>query len=94
MESALTRLDIPSLILYGGTILPGTWRGRPVTVQHVYEAIGAQAAGKMTEQELHELEDVACPGPGACGGQYTANTMATHVASFEPGGIHETGGSL
>ncbi len=74
---ALTRLDIPSLVLYGGTILPGTWRGRPVTVQHVYEAIGAQAAGKMTEQELHELEDAACPGPGACGGQYTANTMAT-----------------
>jgi dihydroxy-acid dehydratase len=74
---ALTRLDIPSLILYGGTILPGTWRGHPVTVQHVYEAIGAQAAGTMTEQELHELEDAACPGPGACGGQYTANTMAT-----------------
>ncbi len=74
---ALARLDIPSLVLYGGTILPGTWRGRPVTVQHVYEAIGAQAAGKMTEQELHELEDAACPGPGACGGQYTANTMAT-----------------
>ncbi len=74
---ALTRLDIPSLVLYGGTILPGSWRGHPVTVQHVYEAIGAQAAGKMTEQELHELEDAACPGPGACGGQYTANTMAT-----------------
>ncbi len=74
---ALARLDIPSLVLYGGTILPGSWRGRPVTVQHVYEAIGAQAAGKMTEQELHELEDAACPGAGACGGQYTANTMAT-----------------
>ncbi len=73
---ALARLNLPSVILYGGTILPGTWRGRPVTVQHVYEAIGAQAAGKMTEQELYELENVACPGPGACGGQYTANTMA------------------
>jgi dihydroxy-acid dehydratase len=74
---ALTRLDVPSLILYGGTILPGTWRGRTVTIQHVYEAIGAQAAGQMTEQDLRELEDAACPGPGACGGQYTANTMAT-----------------
>ena len=73
----LVRLNIPSLILYGGSILPGLWRGREVTIQHVYEAIGAVAAGKMTEEELRELEDVACPGPGACGGQYTANTMAT-----------------
>ena len=73
----LVRLNIPSLILYGGSILPGIWRGREVTIQHVYEAIGAVAAGKMTEEELRELEDVACPGPGACGGQYTANTMAT-----------------
>ncbi len=73
----LVRLNIPSLILYGGSILPGIWRGREVTIQHVYEAIGAVAAGRMTEEELRELEDVACPGPGACGGQYTANTMAT-----------------
>jgi dihydroxy-acid dehydratase len=74
---ALARLNIPSLILYGGSIMPGLWRGREVTIQHVFEAIGATAAGKMTERELHELEDVACPGAGACGGQYTANTMAT-----------------
>lgn len=74
---ALTRLDLPSLILYGGTILPGRWRGQNVNIRHVYEAIGAVAAGKMTEAELHELENVACPGAGACGGQYTANTMAT-----------------
>lgn len=74
---ALTRLNIPSLVLYGGTILPGRWRGKDVTVRSVYEAIGAVVAGKMTEAELRELENVACPGPGACGGQYTANTMAT-----------------
>ena len=74
---ALTRLNIPSLILYGGTILPGQWRGQSVNIRHVYEAVGAVAAGKMTEAELLELENVACPGAGACGGQYTANTMAT-----------------
>ncbi len=74
---ALTRLDIPSLILYGGTILPGHWRGQNVNIRHVYEAIGAVAAGRMSEAELRELENVACPGAGACGGQYTANTMAT-----------------
>src|ERR687885_2308554 len=73
----LIRLNIPSLILYGGSIMPGHWRGRDVTIQHVYEAIGANAAGKLTDEELREIEDVACPGPGACGGQYTANTMAT-----------------
>ena len=73
----LTRLNIPSMILYGGTIMPGKFRGRDVTVQHVYEAIGAVSAGKMSEEDLRELENVACPGPGACGGQYTANTMAT-----------------
>src|ERR687885_956941 len=73
----LTRLNVPSLILYGGSIMPGRWRGRDITVQHVYEAIGANAAGKLTDEELREIENVACPGPGACGGQYTANTMAT-----------------
>ena len=73
----LARLNIPSMLLYGGTIMPGNWRGREVTLQHVFEAIGATAAGKMTDDELRELENVACPGPGACGGQYTANTMAT-----------------
>ena len=73
----LARLNIPSLVLYGGSIMPGRWRGRDVTIQHVYEAIGAAAAGKISDDDLRELENVACPGPGACGGQYTANTMAT-----------------
>jgi dihydroxy-acid dehydratase len=73
----LTRLNIPSIVLYGGSIMPGIWRGKEVTIQHVYEAIGANAAGKLTDEELTEIENVACPGPGACGGQYTANTMAT-----------------
>ncbi len=74
---ALLRLNIPGLILYGGSILPGRYQGRDVTIQDVYEAIGAFSAGKMTEQELCDLENVACPGAGACGGQFTANTMAT-----------------
>ena len=73
----LARLNIPSVVLYGGSIMPGRWRGRDVTIQHVYEAIGAAAAGKISDDDLRELENVACPGPGACGGQYTANTMAT-----------------
>jgi dihydroxy-acid dehydratase len=73
----LTRLNIPSLILYGGSIMPGQWHDEEVTIRHVFEAIGAAAAGKITDEELTELENVACPGPGACGGQYTANTMAT-----------------
>jgi dihydroxy-acid dehydratase len=73
----LTRLNIPSTILYGGTIMPGRHKGRDVTIQHIFEAIGANAAGKISDAELKEIEDVACPGPGACGGQYTANTMAT-----------------
>ncbi len=74
---ALIRLDVPGLVLYGGSIAPGKFKGRDVTIQDVYEAIGAAAAGKMTDEELRELENVACPGAGACGGQYTANTMAT-----------------
>ncbi len=73
----LIRLNIPSLILYGGSIMPGKYRGEEVTIRHVFEAIGAAAAGKISDADLKELEDVACPGPGACGGQYTANTMAT-----------------
>jgi dihydroxy-acid dehydratase len=76
---ALCRLDIPGLVLYNGSIAAGRWRGRDVTLQDVYEAIGAHAAGSMTEEELHELEGVACPGAGACGGQFTANTMATAI---------------
>ncbi|MBI1869901.1 MAG: dihydroxy-acid dehydratase [Chlamydiae bacterium] len=73
---ALARLNLPSLMLYGGSIMPGQYQGHDVTIQDVFEAVGACAAGRMTEKELHKLEDVACPGPGACGGQFTANTMA------------------
>ncbi len=74
---ALARLDIPGFVFYGGTIAAGTYRGKDVTIQDVFEAVGANAAGKITDKELHDLEDVACPGAGACGGQYTANTMST-----------------
>src|SRR6201993_2578843 len=73
---ALARTNLPGLVLYGGTIAPGNYRGKDVTIQDVYEAIGANVAGKMSDQELKELEDVACPAAGACGGQYTANTMS------------------
>ena len=74
---ALVRLNIPGLLLYGGSIAPGHWEGHDVTIQDVFEAVGAHAAGKMTDAQLCALEDTACPGPGACGGQFTANTMAT-----------------
>ncbi len=74
---ALARLNLPGMVLYGGTIAPGNYRGKDVTIQDVFEAIGANVAGKMSDNELKELEDVACPGAGACGGQYTANTMST-----------------
>jgi dihydroxy-acid dehydratase len=74
---ALARLDLPGLVLYGGSIAPGRYRGRDVTVQDVFEAVGAHAAGTMSEGEVHALESAACPGAGACGGQFTANTMAT-----------------
>lgn len=72
----LIRLDVPSLILYGGSIAPGKFKGRDVTIQDVFEAVGANAAGRITDAELLEVENSACPGAGACGGQYTANTMA------------------
>ena len=74
---ALARMNLPGVVLYGGTIAPGSYRGKDVTIQDVYEAIGANVAGKMKDSELKELEDAACPGAGACGGQYTANTMST-----------------
>jgi dihydroxy-acid dehydratase len=73
---ALARLDIPGVILYGGSIAPGRFEGRDVTVQDVFEAVGAHAAGRVSAGQLCELEDRACPGAGACGGQFTANTMA------------------
>jgi dihydroxy-acid dehydratase len=74
---ALARMNLPGMVLYGGTIAPGSYRGKDVTIQDVYEAIGANVAGKISDAELRELENVACPGAGACGGQYTANTMST-----------------
>jgi dihydroxy-acid dehydratase len=74
---ALARMNLPGMVLYGGTIAPGSYRGKDVTIQDVFEAVGANVAGKITDQELKAIEDVACPGAGACGGQYTANTMST-----------------
>ena len=74
---ALARMNLPGMVLYGGTIAPGSYRGKDVTIQDVFEAVGANAAGKITDQELHDIEGAACPGAGACGGQYTANTMST-----------------
>jgi len=76
---ALARLNLPSLSLYGGSIMPGHYHGHDVTIQDVFEAPGAYATGKMTEKDVCELENVACPGAGACGGQFTANTMATAI---------------
>lgn len=73
---AMVRLNVPSIFVYGGSILPGEYKGKPVTVQDVFEAVGMYASGKMSLEELHALEKVACPSDGACGGQFTANTMA------------------
>jgi len=77
---ALARMNLPGMVLYGGTIAPGSYKGKDVTIQDVFEAVGANAAGKLSDADLHALEDVACPGAGACGGQYTANTMSTVMA--------------
>jgi dihydroxy-acid dehydratase len=85
---ALARLDIPGLMVYGGSILAGRFRGRDVTIGDVFEAVGKHAVGAMSDADLHELESVACPGAGACGGQFTANTMAT---AFEALGISPAG---
>ncbi len=73
---ALARLNLPSVMLYGGSIMPGHFQGHDVTIQDVFEAVGKHAAGTMNDADLKDLEDHACPGPGACGGQFTANTMA------------------
>ena len=88
---ALARLDVPGLMLYGGTIMPGNFRGKAVTIQDVFEAVGACAAGRITESELRALEDVACPGAGACGGQFTANTMsmAGEMLGLSPMGLND-----
>ena len=88
---ALARLDVPSLMLYGGSILPGHWRGKDVTILDVFEGVGAHAAGAITTEELSELEAAASPGPGACGGQFTANTMAM---AFEVLGISFAGSAM
>ncbi len=88
---ALARLDIPSLMLYGGSIAPGRFRGEDVTIQEVFEAVGAHAKGTMSDADLAELEACASPGPGACGGQFTANTMAT---AFEILGISPMGSGM
>ena len=85
---ALARLDLPALMLYGGSIMPGEFRGRAVTIQDVFEAVGAFHAGTLDQAALAELEAAACPGPGACGGQFTANTMAM---AFEVMGISPMG---
>jgi dihydroxy-acid dehydratase len=87
---ALARLNLPGLVLYGGTIAAGSYRGKDVTIQDVFEAVGANAAGKITDQELHDLENVACPSAGACGGQYTANTMSTvmEIIGLSPMGFN------
>jgi dihydroxy-acid dehydratase len=88
---ALARIDVPSLMLYGGSIAPGRFRGRDVTIQDVFEAVGAHAAGDMSDEDLDELESSASPGAGACGGQFTANTMAT---VFEMMGISPMGSGM
>jgi dihydroxy-acid dehydratase len=88
---ALARLNIPGLMLYGGSIKPGHFKGAEVTIQQVFEAVGQFASGKITEEELHELEEVASPGAGACGGQFTANTMAM---AFEALGISPAGSAM
>ena len=88
---ALARLDIPSVMLYGGSIAPGRWRGKDVTILDVFEAVGAHAAGNMSDEDLTELENHASPGAGACGGQFTANTMA---CAFEALGISPGGSAM
>ena len=85
---ALTRLNLPSLMLYGGSIMPGMVGGKDITIQDVFEAVGANAAGRMTAEMFRDIEDHACPGPGACGGQFTANTMSI---AFEFMGISPMG---
>ena len=88
---ALSRLDVPALMLYGGSIRPGWFKGEEVTIQQVFEAVGAHAAGRITEEELHELEEAASPGAGACGGQFTASTIAM---AFEVLGISPAGSAM
>ena len=88
---AMARLDIPSVMLYGGSIRPGVFHGEEITIQQVFEAVGAHASGRISEAELHELEEAASPGAGACGGQFTANTMAM---AFEVLGVSPAGSAM
>ncbi len=87
---ALLRLNVPGVILYGGTMLPGRYKGKDITIQDVFEAVGANAAGRVSDDELLAMENAACPGVGACGGQYTANTMATvmEIIGLSPMGLN------
>jgi dihydroxy-acid dehydratase len=87
---ALCRLDLPGLVLHNGSIAAGRFRGKDVTIQDVFEAVGAHAAGSMTAEDVHELESVACPGAGTCGGQFTSNTMATALdfLGLSPAGLN------
>jgi dihydroxy-acid dehydratase len=87
---ALARLDVPGLVFYNGTIYPGTYKGRDLTIVSVFEAVGAYRAGKLSLEELYEIESAACPGAGACGGQFTANTMsaALEFLGLSPGGLN------
>ena len=87
---ALARLDVPGLVLYNGTIYPGTYKGRDLTVVSVFEAVGAYRAGKMSLEELYDIESAACPGAGACGGQFTANTMSMvmELLGLSPAGLN------
>ena len=87
---ALARVNVPGLMLYGGSIMPGHLHGKDITIVDVFEAVGARAAGKINDEQLHEVEVAACPGPGACGGQFTANTMVT---AFEALGISPMNGN-
>jgi len=88
---ALARLDIPGLVIYGGSIMPGKHKGIPITIQEVFEAVGARAADKIDDDELRTIETEACPGAGACGGQFTANTMAMALTTLglSPMGVND-----
>jgi len=88
---ALARLDVPGMVIYGGSIMPGKHKGIPITIQDVFEAVGAHAAGKIDGKELTEIEKEACPGAGACGGQFTANTMALALTALglSPMGVND-----
>jgi dihydroxy-acid dehydratase len=88
---ALARMNVPGLVIYGGSIMPGRHRGIPITIQDVFQAVGAHAADKMDDAELHEIESEACPGAGACGGQFTANTMAMAMSALglSPMGVND-----